>query len=129
MAPDDSEADSASSEQNSVPERELPSEGTDTARTPEQSLPERLSQTAPTRRAYGMERVNGQGGGVGLLTSRERQYLHHVQRLDPPDRNAVEDVLSDRVAEFVESEWPLISEEYPDIAAALREELCHQGST
>jgi hypothetical protein len=129
MAPDDSDVDSAVGEEEPVSERELPAEGTETARSPEQSLPEQLSQTVPSRRAYGVERLDGKGTGVGLLSPRERQYLHHSQRLDSTGRDAVQDVLSQRVGEFVETEWPLITEAYPDIATALREELCGGGET
>jgi len=60
----------------------------------------------------------------GLLSPRERQYVQHAERLDPPDRNAVEDVVVERVDEFVDADWPLIRESYPDLAAALRETIC-----
>ena len=129
MDPDDSEVDNAVREQDNVPTPDPPAGGTDRTTESGQSLPEQLSTTVPPRRAYGMERLNGEGTGVGLLSPRERQYLQHAQRMDPPDRDAVENVLSERVGEFVSAEWPVIREEYPDIATALREELCGGGST
>lgn len=122
MAPDDSDADSPVSEQDTVSDPE-PAGGY-TESPPGQSLPERLSTTVQSRRAYGVERLPTEEASIGLLSPRERQYLQHAHRMDPPDRSAIGDVVSERVGEFVEAEWPVIKEEYPDIATALREELC-----
>lgn len=118
MAPDDSAADSGA-DADEGPDREA---DRPTAHSPER-LAARLSETVPSRRAYGMERVVAPDGG-GLLTPRERQYLRQAERLDEADREAVEDVVADRVDEFVGTDWPVIRENCPDLAEALREELC-----
>lgn len=126
MAPDDSEVDSGAdagdvdrpTDPETAPEQP-------TAHSPE-SLAARLSTTVPSRRAYGMERAANPENG-GLLTPRERQYLRQAERLDETDREAIEDVVSDRVGEFVDTDWPVICEGCPEVAAALREEVC-EGS-
>jgi len=119
MAPDDSAADSGA-EAADAPDRETVDRPT--AHSPER-LAARLSETVPSRRAYGMERIATADGG-GLLTPRERQYLRQTERLDESDREAVEGVVADRVEEFVDTDWPVIRENCPDLAEALREELC-----
>lgn len=91
--------------------------------SPKWGLPARLSQTVPDRRAYGLERIEPDDP-VGLLSPRERQYVRHADRLDPPNRSAVEDVLVERVDEFVDADWPVIQESYPEVAAALRDTIC-----
>jgi len=48
-----------------------------------------------------------------------------AQRLCEPELfDAEQDGRTRAHGEYVETEWPLISEEYPEIATALREELC-----
>ncbi|OTF01974.1 hypothetical protein [Halorubrum sp. SD683] len=122
MAPDDSAADSGADADDVAesPDREMVDRPT--AHSPER-LAARLSDTVPSRRAYGMERVAAPEGG-GLLTSRERQYLRQAERLDQSDRDAVEEVVAERVDEFVDTDWPVIRENCPEVADALREELC-----
>lgn len=101
----------------------------DTLRPPEREqgpkwgLPQRLSETVPDRRAYGLERMATSTTG-GLFTPRERQYVQHVERLDSPDQTAVENVVVDRVDQFVDADWPLIRDSYPDLATALRDTIC-----
>lgn len=123
MAPDDSEVDS-SVDAGDGPEIESSSDartGAEPAGEPPTDLAARLSSTVPSRRAYGAERITADSG---LLTTRERQYLRHAHRLDDDDRDAVEDVVSDRLSEFIETDWPVIQDTCPEIAATLRDELC-----
>ncbi|MFW5938915.1 MAG: hypothetical protein ACOCQU_00515 [Halolamina sp.] len=129
MAPDDTDADSSVDAGDVTDTRttgDADAAPTDAGRAvggPSRDLAARLS-TAPPRRAYGVERVSSPEVDNGLFTPRERQYLQHAHRLDDPDRNAVEAVLSERVTEFVDADWPVIREQYPDVAATIRDELC-----
>ncbi|MFW5934469.1 MAG: hypothetical protein ACOCQL_01315 [Halolamina sp.] len=117
MAPDDSEIDSAAD----AAESDVTRAGAEPAGEPTTDLAARLSATVPSRRTYGAERITADSG---LLTARERQYLRHAHRLDDDDRDAVESVVADRVGEFVETDWPVIRENCPEVASTLREELC-----
>lgn len=127
MTTDDTDTDSTASEEGSTDEGEGQLTPLRTANNPKWGLPARLSETVPNRRAYGLERM-ATGDSGGLLSPRERQYVQHAERLDPPDRNAVEDVLVERVDKFVNTDWPLIRESYPEVAAALRENICGEGT-
>jgi hypothetical protein len=128
MSKDDSEVDSGVDAGDGT---ETPTDGETTAERPaggpREGLGARLSEAIPSRRAYGMERTATADEG-GLLTPRQRQYLRQADRLDEGDREAVQDAVSDRVGEFVETDWPVICENCPEVAAALREEVC-QGSS
>lgn len=123
MTADDTDVDSTASDADNTNAADGPLEPQEGVNGPKWGLPERLSQTVPDRRAYGLERV-ATDDPSGLLSPRERQYVRHVERLDPPDRNAVETVLVERVDKFVAADWPLIQESYPDVAASLRETIC-----
>jgi len=127
MASDDSEIDSPADEADRTDTNDDPRTAPEPPDGGKWGLPERLSRTVPDRRSYGLERVITADDG-GLLSPRERQYVKHADKLDPPDRTAVEDVLVDRVDEFVEREWPMIRESYPDVAAALRDDICGEVS-
>lgn len=120
MAPDDSEIDSSVDAADTA-ESDATRVSAESAGEPPMDLAARLSATVPSRRAYGAERITGDSG---LLTPRERQYLRHTHRLDDADRDAVERVVSDRVDEFVATDWPVIRENCPEVAAMLRDELC-----
>jgi len=124
MSREDSDVDS-SVNTDDVPDTEYRTDaraGAEPAGEPPSELAARLSSTVPSRRSYGAERIEGTDSG--LLTPRERQYLRHAHRLDDDDRDAVEDVVADRVTEFVDTEWPVIQETCPEAVAALREEIC-----
>lgn len=121
MAPDDTDIDGGAGEPDRTDqERRVPAEGVS---GPKWGLPNQLSETVTDRRAYGLERMTT-GASGGLLSPRERQYVRHADRLDPPERTAVEDVLVERVDEFVDDDWPVIQEQYPEVATALRESIC-----
>jgi hypothetical protein len=127
MSKDDSEIDSGVDAGDGT---DVPTDGETTtdrpAGGPREGLGAQLSETVPSRRAYGVERTAANGEG-GLLTPRQRQYLRQTERLDQSDREAVRDAVSERVGEFVDTDWPVICEGCPEVAAALREEVC-EGS-
>lgn len=125
MTADDTDVDSTAGEADSADTPDDPLEPQAGGDGPKWGLPARLSQTVPDRRAYGLERMTTDDPG-GLLSPRERQYVQHVERLDPPDRNAVETVLVERVDKFVAADWPLIQESYPEVAESLRETICSE---
>lgn len=127
MASDDTDIDGSAGETGHSEATDDAPDPQRTATRPKWGLPERLSDTVPDRRAYGLERMTTSDEG-GLLSPRERQYVQHAERLDPGDRDAVEEVVVERVDAFVETEWPLISESYPDVAAALRDTVCGDES-
>ncbi|GAB7095426.1 hypothetical protein JCM30237_25790 [Halolamina litorea] len=130
MAPDDSDIDATPGDGST----ETPADSEDdtwtdpqTVDSPLRDLPERLSSTVSARRSYGLERVTTGDSGA-LLSPRERQYVKHAERLDPPEQTAVEEVVADRVGEFMDVDWPVIQEAYPDVAAAVREDICPDES-
>jgi hypothetical protein len=127
MASDDTDIDSTGDESGGGEPTDEPLTPPPTTNGPKWGLPERLSTTVPNRRAYGLERMTT-GDDGGLLSPRERQYVQHAERLDPSDRTAVEEVVVERVDAFVDTEWPLIRESYPEVAAALRETVCGEES-
>ena len=124
MSKDDSEVDSGVDAGDGT---DVPTDGETTtgrpAGGPREGLGAQLSETVPSRRAYGVERT-ATSYEEGLLTPRQRQYLRQAERLDESDREAIEDAVSERVGEFVDTDWPVIRENCPEVAAALREEVC-----
>lgn len=125
MPRDDSEVDSGGDAGDGT---EGPRDGETTPHRPADGPREGFAAQlpVPSRRAYGVERTATDE--VGLLTPRQRQYLRQADRLDEGDREAVQDAVSDRVGEFVETDWPVICENCPEVAAALREEVCGGSS-
>jgi uncharacterized membrane protein len=126
MSNDDSEVDSGVDAGDVT---DVPTDGETTTEQPASGPREGFGAqlSVPSRRAYGVERTAATDDEGGLLTPRQRQYLRQAERLNQSDREAVQDAVSERVGEFVDTDWPVICEGCPEVAAALREEVC-EGS-
>lgn len=80
-------------------------------------------------RVYGAERIAlDHEASRGLLSPGELRMLERVDRLGRPDRNSLYAVLDARVQHFLDDEWPLLLDVYPEYAARVREEVCRVTS-
>lgn len=91
--------------------------------------PDDRNGTSSARRRYGMERLRPVDGTEGLLSVRELRYLRHARRLDRTDRNSLYELLDDRIEHFLETEWPIIADSYPEYAERVRETVCGDDPT
>lgn len=91
--------------------------------------PDDRNGTSPDRRLYGMERLRAGDGSEGLLSMRELRHLRHAHRLDRTDRNSLYELLDARIDHFLETEWPVIVDVYPEYAERVRETVCGEEST
>lgn len=84
------------------------------------------------RRLYGAERLPGtgreHGTQEGLLSMQELRRLHHARRLSRPVRNSLYAMIDARISHFLEAEWPVLSDSYPEYATRIREAVCDESS-
>lgn len=91
---------------------------------------ERGRASRDTRRLYGRERLAGGDEAVrGLLSMRELRHVRHAHRLDRPDRNALYERLGERIDHFLDTEWPILADAYPEYAARVRDAVCETGES
>lgn len=83
---------------------------------------------SPGGRLYGMERLHSVDESEDLLSMRELRHLRHAQRLDRTDRNSLYELLDARIAHFLETEWPVIVDAYPEYAERVRDTVCGEDS-
>jgi hypothetical protein len=96
----------------------------------DETTAERGRASRDTKRLYGRERlVHEDETPRGLLSVQELRHVRHAHRLNRPDRNALYERLDGRIDHFLETEWPILADAYPEYATRIREIVCENGES
>lgn len=82
------------------------------------------------RRLYGRERLAAVDESPrGLLSMQELRHVRHAHRLDRTDRNALDERLDRRIEHFLDNEWRVLEDAYPEYAARVRDAVCEDAES
>lgn len=124
----DETTDDAANRRSAAEDRSVTHEDVSERRTSRDPVGE-LADWSP-HRLYGAERfvVDAADDSRGILSLRELRYLQHASRFDRAQRNSLYSLLDRRLEQFIETEWPVIADEYPEYAERLREAVCETSA-